>query len=65
MRTDVTSEDGPSQLFQPEELTSIGTLPNLQDLNIEELTQVYQNYSFNPVEPSEHLEPIFDERETV
>lgn len=31
-----------------ETLTSIGTIPNVAELNREELTQVYDNYSFEP-----------------
>lgn len=65
VRFDVTSGEGPSQMFQPEELTSIGTVPNLHELNSEDLTQVYQNYAFDTVEPSQQLESIFDEREQV
>ncbi|KAG8273783.1 hypothetical protein J6590_014422 [Homalodisca vitripennis] len=52
-------------MFQPEELTSIGTLPNLRELNREELTQVYQRYTFSPSEPSEQLQPIHREREKI
>lgn len=64
-RIDLTDgEPEHSQMFEPEELTSIGTVPpNVNEL--EELTQVYQNYEFNDVVPNEHLEPIHAEREKV
>uniref|UniRef100_A0A1B6GC48 Probable ATP-dependent RNA helicase spindle-E n=1 Tax=Cuerna arida TaxID=1464854 RepID=A0A1B6GC48_9HEMI len=65
-RIDVTEgENSASQLFQPEELTSIGTLPNLRELNREEFTQVYQRYTFSPPEPSEQLQSIHKERDKI
>jgi hypothetical protein len=37
---------GLNRMFDVEELTSLGTVPNVNDLGHEELTKVYDNYSF-------------------
>lgn len=37
---------GLSRMCDVEELTSVGTVPNVNDLTHEELTKVYDNYSF-------------------
>jgi hypothetical protein len=37
---------GSSSMYDVEELTSMGTVPDINDLSHEELTQVYNNYSF-------------------
>lgn len=37
---------GLDRMSDVEELTSVGTVPNVNDLTCEELTKVYDNYSF-------------------
>jgi hypothetical protein len=37
---------GLNRMSDVEELTSVGTVPNVNDLTQEELTEVYDNYSF-------------------
>lgn len=37
---------GLNRMSDVEELTSVGTLPNVNDVTNEELTKVYDNYSF-------------------
>ena len=37
---------GLSRMFDVEELTSVGTVPNVNDLTHEELTKVYDSYNF-------------------
>lgn len=37
---------GLNRMYDVEELTSVGTLPNVNDVTREELTKVYDNYSF-------------------
>ncbi|PSN47186.1 putative ATP-dependent RNA helicase spindle-E [Blattella germanica] len=38
---------GQSKMSDVDALTSIGTLPNMTDLSVEELTSVYKNYKFD------------------
>lgn len=65
-REDVTCDEaGQSQLLELDELTSVGTTPNLENLSQEQNTKVYQFYNFAPVEPEEHLRPIHNERKRV
>ena len=35
-----------NRMSDVEELTSVGTLPHVNDVTIEDLTKVYDNYSF-------------------
>lgn len=37
---------GVNRMCDVEELTSVGTLPNFNDVTHEELTKVYDNYNF-------------------
>ena len=37
---------GLNRMSDVEELTSVGTVPNVNDVTHEELTKVYDNYSF-------------------
>jgi len=54
-----------STMEEAEELTSVGTLPNVGELNREDLTQVYNRYQFTPFNPSEQLESIHNDREKI
>jgi len=64
-RFDVTGGEL-SHMEQLEELTSIGTVPNVRELHVEELTQVYSRYNFEPInQTNDHLKNIFDQREKI
>lgn len=62
---DDTTEPELSQLYEVEELTSIGTVPSIRELDREELTQVYQYYTMKPVKPPVQLAAIHKEADTA
>lgn len=52
-----------SSMYNVEELTTVGTVPDVNDLSHEELTQVYNSYSFDH-HPQNSL-PIMAHKETI
>jgi hypothetical protein len=62
-RQETAANPDSSSMYDVEELTSVGTVPDVNDLSHEELTQVYNSYSFD-----HHLQnslPIMAHKETV
>jgi hypothetical protein len=62
-RQETAVDPDSSNMYDVEELTSVGAVPNVNDLSHEELTQVYNNYSF--AHSPQNLLPIMSYKEKV
>jgi hypothetical protein len=62
-RQETAAGAGSNSMYDVEALTSVGTISNVNDLLHEELTQVYNNYSF--VHRPQNSLPIMAHKEKV
>jgi hypothetical protein len=62
-RQDIAANLDSSSMYDVEELTSLGSVPDVNDVSHEELTKVYNSYSFDH-HPQNSL-PIMAHKETV